>query len=65
MTENKIRGRLGAIKMSVSEFASRMGMSRPTATKKIDGVVDFNSKEIKKALEVLDIPVTEAHLYFF
>lgn len=65
MTENKIRGRLGALKMSVTEFASRMGMSRPTARNKIDGVVDFNSSEIKKAIKILEIPATEAHLYFF
>ena len=65
MAENKIRGRLGAIKMSVTEFAEKMGMSRPTARRKIDGEVDFSAKEIKRALEILDIPATEAHIYFF
>ena len=65
MKENKLRGRLGALQMTLTEFASKMGMSRPTARNKIDGVVPFNSREITKAIEVLEIPVSEAHIYFF
>lgn len=62
---NLIRGRLGAMKMSLSTFAKLMGISRPTARRKIDGETLFNSKEIEKACEILKIPINEVPLYFF
>ena len=65
MKENLIRARLGALKMSVSEFARQMGLSRPTARKKVDGERQFKVSEVEKACAVLNIPKEEAHLYFF
>ena len=63
--KNLLRGRLGAMKMSLSTFAKLMGISRPTARRKIDGETLFNSKEIEKACEILEIPINEVPLYFF
>jgi hypothetical protein len=64
-TENKLRGRLGEIGMTLSEFAENMGFSRPTARRKVDGKVEFTASEIKRACYVLNIPVREVATYFF
>ena len=63
--EDLIRGRLGALRMSVTSFAEQMGFSRATARRKLNGEIQFRSKEIIKACEILKIPYEEAHLYFF
>lgn len=65
MKENLIRARLGALKMSISEFARQMGMSRPTARRKVDGECQFNIREVEKACAVLKISKEDALLYFF
>ena len=62
---NKLRGRLAEIGMTMSEFAENMGLSRPTARKKVDGEVQFLGAEIKRACKILDIPYTEIETYFF
>lgn len=63
--ENKLRGRLAEIGMTVSEFAENMGFSRPTARRKIDGKVEFSATEIKRACHVLNIPISDIEIYFF
>lgn len=66
MTElNMLRGRLGALKMSITEFARLMELSRPTARKKLDGEIQFKANEIAKACKILNIPLKEASSYFF
>lgn len=62
---NLIRGRLGAMKMSISKFAKLMGISRPTARKKIDGDSEFTVAEMERACEILCIAPSEAYHYFF
>lgn len=62
---NLIRGRLGAMQMSLTTFAKLMGKSRPTIRNKVDGKVEFNAKEIEKACEILQIPINDVPLYFF
>ena len=64
-TENKLRGRLAEIGMTLSEFAENMGFSRPTARRKVDGTVAFNAAEIKRACFVLRIPTSDIATYFF
>ena len=63
--ENLLRGKLGAMQMSITSFAKLMGISRPTAKRKIDGESQFTASEMKKACEILQIPTKEASVYFF
>ena len=62
---NKLRGRMAEIGMTMSEFAENMGLSRPTARRKVDGEVQFLGAEIKRACTLLSIPLTEIETYFF
>ena len=61
---NELRGRLGAKQISVTKFAELMGMSRPTARRKIDGKVDFTISEMFRACEILDIAPDDAARFF-
>jgi hypothetical protein len=51
--------------MTVTDFAKKMGMSRITARKKLDGVTEFTAREIKMACDVLGIPIADVSYYFF
>ena len=62
---NKLRGRMAEIGMTMSAFAENMGLSRPTARRKVDGEVQFLAAEIKRACTILSIPLTEIETYFF
>jgi transcriptional regulator with XRE-family HTH domain len=62
---NKLRGRLAEIGMTLSDFAEKMGLSRPTARKKVDGETQFLAAEIKRACDILEIPLSEIETYFF
>ena len=63
--ENKPRGRLAEVGMTLSEFAENMGFSRPTARRKVDGEVEFNAAEIKRACYILTISTNDIPTYFF
>ena len=62
---NMLRARLGGLQITITEFAMKMGFSRVTARKKIDGKVQFNAGEIQKACIILSIPIDDVPLYFF
>ena len=62
---NKLRGRLAEIGMTLSDFAEKMGLSRPTARKKVDGETQFLGAEIKRACVILEFPLSEIETYFF
>lgn len=63
--ENAIRGRLGALRMSVTKFAELMGISRNRAYAIVDGVRTYKSTEIEKACNILNIPSEDIPKYFF
>jgi len=46
-------------------FAEAMGMSYTILNQRLNNVVQWKSPEIAKACELLHIPLTDAHLYFF
>lgn len=46
-------------------FAKAMGMSQTAVNQRLNGVVEWKTSDIAKACDVLNIPLTEAHLYFF
>lgn len=46
-------------------FAEAMGMSYVALNQRLNNVVQWKSPEIAKACELLHIPLSDAHLYFF
>ncbi len=46
-------------------FADAMGMSYTALNQRLNNVVEWKTPEIAKACELLHIPLSEAHLYFF
>ena len=46
-------------------FAEAMGMSKTALSQRLNGSVEWKVSEIAKACDLLHIPLTEAHLYFF
>lgn len=46
-------------------FAKAMGMSYTSLNQRLNGSVEWKVSEIAKACDLLHIPLTEAHLYFF
>lgn len=46
-------------------FAKAMGMSYTALNQRLNGSVEWKVSEIAKACDLLHIPLTEAHLYFF
>lgn len=62
---SKLRGRIKEKELSEKKFANLMGITAPTLSAKFKGTTFFNTEEIKKAVKLLDIPVTEIYTYFF
>lgn len=46
-------------------FAEAMGMSYTVLNQRLNNAVEWKTPEIAKACELLHIPLSEAHLYFF
>jgi transcriptional regulator with XRE-family HTH domain len=61
----KLRGRIVEKFQTQSAFARAMGKNTSTINGKLNGKSQWTADEIEKACGLLDIPLTEAHLYFF
>lgn len=48
-----------------SAFAVAMGMSLTALNQRLNGMVEWKTKEIVKACDLLEIDLTEAWKYFF
>ena len=48
-----------------ANFASAMELSQTTMTAKLKGRIDWKRSEMRKACELLDIPLAEIVDYFF
>lgn len=46
-------------------FAKAMEMSQTALSQRLNGYVEWKVSEIAKACDLLHIPLTDAHLYFF
>lgn len=57
----KIRAKFGTI----GAFADAMGKDRSTISQKLNGIVAWTQDEMEKACELLEIPKSELHNYFF
>ena len=62
---SKLLGRITEIYGIQSNFATDMKLSERTISLKLNGIRTWKDVEIKRAMELLKIPINEVHLYFF
>lgn len=62
---SKLLGRITEIYGVQSNFARDMKLSERTISLKLNGLRTWKDIEIKRAMELLEIPINEVHLYFF
>ena len=62
---SKLYGKIKEVFSTQEAFADAMEMSRTAINARLKQGVEWKSPEIFKACELLNIPLTEAHLYFF
>lgn len=65
MSYAKLRGRIVEKFGSQSAFAEAMGMRKALLSAKLNNKSEWGFHEVMKACELLVIPLSEAHLYFF
>ena len=65
MDYQELKGKIRGVFKTQAAFADAMGMSLTALNQRLNGVVEWKTPEIVKACELLGIPLTEAHLYFF
>ena len=61
----KLRGRIVEMFRTQSAFAEALGINTATLNGKLNGRSQWTADEIAKACALLDIPLSEAHFYFF
>lgn len=64
-TYNKLKGRIVEKYGTRQQFASVLGISTTSLSKKLNGLTGFNQKDICVWCKLLDIPETDVGLYFF
>ena len=64
-TYAKLRGRIKEKFGTETRFATALGVSLVTVSKKLNGMVQFTKKDIEKWCNILGIPIEEAGAYFF
>lgn len=64
-TYAKLRGRIKEKFGTETRFATALGVSLVTVSKKLNGSVQFTMKDIEKWCNNLGIPIEEAGAYFF
>lgn len=62
---NKLRGRIVEKFGKQGKLAERLGVSEMTISKKLNGKVQFDQKDIVNWCNALDIPIADAGDYFF
>ena len=62
---SELKGKIKAVCDTQEAFAHSMGMSRSAVSQRLRGAVAWKNREVIKACEVLKIPFTDAHFYFF
>lgn len=65
MKFRKLQGRIKEVFETQGAFAGAMGLSETTITAKLKGRIDWKRTEMRKACELLEIPIEEIHEYFF
>lgn len=65
MSYSKLRGRIREMYSTQAAFAQAMPMSEATLSSKLTGKTEWRRPDIERACYLLDIPLADAHLYFF
>ena len=61
----KLRGKITEVFDTQKNFAAAMDMDYAVVNQRLSGTTQWKAPEIAKACDLLDIPLAEAHLYFF
>ncbi len=62
---NRLEGKIVEVFGTRANFACAMELSQTTITAKLKGRIDWKRSEMRKACELLDIPLAEIVDYFF
>lgn len=65
MDYKKLKLKIKEVFDTQEAFAKAMDMSYSALSQKLNESTEWKSSEIAKACDLLHIPLTEAHLYFF
>ena len=65
MSYPKLRGAIREKFGTQEAFAKAMGKSETTISAKLTGKTEWTRQEVEDACRLLDIPIAEAHAYFF
>lgn len=65
MDYRKLKGKIKEVFDTRSAFAKALDVDPSTLSYKLNNKSEWTSGEITKACELLNIPLVEAHLYFF
>ena len=65
MSYTKLRGKIVELFRTQSAFADAMGMNKATLNGKLNNRSQWTANEITTACELLNIHLSEAHIYFF
>ena len=65
MSYSKLKGRIIEKFGSQAAFAAALGWRAALLSDKLNGKSQWSFAEVMKACELLEIPLNEAHLYFF
>ena len=62
---SKLKGKIKEVFNTQDAFAEALGIHRVSLNQRLTGIIEWRADEIRKACELLGIPLEEAHLYFF
>ena len=65
MKFRKLQGKIKETFETQGDFATAMGLSQTTITAKLKGRIDWKRAEMRKACELLGIPIDKIYEYFF
>jgi hypothetical protein len=65
MSYSKLKGRIVEKFGTQAAFAAALGWRKALLSAKLNGKSQWSFTEVMKACELLEIPLNEAHLYFF
>lgn len=65
MSYPKLRGAIREKFGTQEAFAKALGLSDTTMSSKLTGKTEWKRQEIEDACRLLEIPIAEAHAYFF
>ena len=65
MDYKKLKLKIKEVYDTQQAFAKAMGMSQTALNQRLNGFVEWKVSDIAKACDLLHIPLTDAHLYFF